>query len=48
MISTQERVDAALAILEAEQTQSNVLPATVIMPPDSGDFIIGNAEALCI
>jgi hypothetical protein len=44
MMSTQERVDAALAILEAEQTQSNVLPATVIMPPDSGDFIIGNPE----
>jgi hypothetical protein len=44
MMSTQERVNAALAILEAEQAQSDELPATVIMPPDSGDFIIGNPE----
>ena len=44
MTSNLERVDAALAILEAEQAQSTEPPATVIMPPDSGDSIIGNAE----
>lgn len=44
MMSAKERAEAALAILEREQPDSIEPPAVVIMPPDSGDFIIGNAE----
>jgi hypothetical protein len=44
MRNTQERVEAALAILEEAQPDSTEPPATVVMPPDSGDFIIGNSE----
>jgi len=44
MMSTQESVEAALAVLKDVQANSTKPPATVVMPPDSGDFIIGNAE----
>ncbi len=43
-MSAEERADAALAVLEKEQVDSARPPAVVIMPPDSGEFIIGNAE----
>ena len=44
MMSAQERVEAALVILEEVQASSSEQPATVVMPPDSGHFIVGNAE----
>jgi hypothetical protein len=47
MMSTQESVEAALAILKDVQANSTEPPATVVMPPDSGDFIIGKRRRLC-
>ena len=44
MMSAKERAEAALAILDREQPDVIEPPAVVIMPPDSGDLIIGNAE----
>jgi hypothetical protein len=44
MIDTQQTVKAALALLEDVKETETEPPATVILPPDSGGFIIGNAQ----
>jgi hypothetical protein len=39
-------IDEAIRILEAEQMNSELPPAIVVMPPDTGEFIHGNRGGL--
>jgi hypothetical protein len=37
-----EKIEAAISLLEEETLKSDSLPAMVVMPPDMGDSILGN------